>query len=170
MPLESPISQERGATSCFIPQSMHFPIWLLSTSFPSLWHSCMRKDCHPDTVPWKPTWQLWDSGKLPWTWVTPWWSECPSFNKCSKEPIGSWLVDQSGQLRLPITPDIFWQLKGSWERHTSRVDASMLKAAATFRFFTFLRTGEAVTSSDSRFDSWYHSEHGDVQVNINQKP
>ena len=72
--------------------------------------------------------------------------------------------------RLPITPEILQQLKKSWEGHPIRADASMLWAAATLCFFAFLRTGEAVAPSVSRFDSRYHLAYGEVRVNSIHNP
>ena len=75
------------------------------------------------------------------------------------------LAGRPKRTRLPITPEILQQLRGSWERHPVRADASMLWAAATLCFFAFLRTGEAVAPSDTGFDPRYHLAYGDVRVN-----
>lgn len=72
--------------------------------------------------------------------------------------------------RLPITPEILQRLRGTWERHPSRANASMLWAAATLCFFAFLRMGEAVSPSDAGFDSRYHLAYGDVRVNSTSNP
>ena len=66
------------------------------------------------------------------------------------------LAGRPGRTRLPITPEIFRQLRCSWERHPSRVDAVMLWAAATLCFFAFVCMGEEVVPSDSGFDTISH--------------
>ena len=51
-----------------------------------------------------------------------------------------------------------------WSEHTENHDASMLWAASCMRFFGFLRVGEIVIPSDSRFDPSSHLAFGDVRV------
>ena len=80
------------------------------------------------------------------------------------------LAGRPGRTRLPITPEILWQLRCTWEHHPSRVDVVMLWAAATLCFFAFLRMGEAVVPSDSGFDTHYHLAYGDVRFNSTRNP
>ena len=69
--------------------------------------------------------------------------------------------------RLPITPKILQPVKNSWEHLPSQRDAVMLWEASTF---CFLRMGEAVSSSESGFNSCYHLAYGHIRVNSRVKP
>ena len=80
------------------------------------------------------------------------------------------LTGRGGRTRLPITPAILRQLRHTWESHPSRADAVMLWAVATLCFFAFLRMGEAVIPSDSRFDARTHLSYGDIRVNSTSNP
>ena len=70
----------------------------------------------------------------------------------------------SSRTRLPITPELLWQLRSVWATWPQRRDASMLWAAACMCFFGFLRAGEVAIPSDSSFDPSVHMAQGDVQV------
>ena len=80
------------------------------------------------------------------------------------------LAKRAKQIRLPVTPEILQFLRKSWERLHVKADASMLWAAATFCFFGFLWTQEAMAPSDSGFEARYHLSYGDVLVNNVQNP
>ena len=80
------------------------------------------------------------------------------------------LAGRPKRTRLPITPQILRVLKNSWEHLPSRKDAVMLWAASTLCFFAFLRMGEAVSPSDTGFDSRYHLAYGDIRINSRAEP
>ena len=76
----------------------------------------------------------------------------------------------SSRTRLPITPELLWQLRNVWAKWPERRDASMLWAAACMCFFGFLRVGEVVIPSDSSFDPSVHLAQGDVRVDSVTRP
>ena len=66
--------------------------------------------------------------------------------------------------RLPINLPILRGLRTVWSENTEYHDASMLWAASCMGFFGFLRVGEIVVPSDSRFDQTSNLAFGDVCI------
>ena len=79
--------------------------------------------------------------------------------------------------RLPITPDILYKLKGSWEKDRQNSDMIMLWAASCTCFFGFLcsgegflRSGEVTVPSMSEYDPEGHLSEGDVSLDNLTEP
>ena len=71
---------------------------------------------------------------------------------------------QKQLVRLPITPDLLFELKSVWVGKTAYWDGYMLWAAAALCFFGFLRSGEITIPSDTCFDEGAHLSFKDVAV------
>ena len=72
--------------------------------------------------------------------------------------------------RFPITLTLLAQLQCSWLTSRSGRDASMLWAAATMCFFSFLRAGKVVVPSDSAFNPSIHLTVKDISVDSHSSP
>ena len=72
--------------------------------------------------------------------------------------------------RLPISVDILYALKQSWEKEASDRDCVMLWAAAALCFFGFLRSGEITVPDDKSYDPGAHLSFHDVSVDSITKP
>ena len=81
-----------------------------------------------------------------------------------------YLAGSPRRIRLPITPEILYLLRSSWEDLPSRSDTVLLLASSTLCFFTFLRMGEAVLPSVTGFDPCFHLAYVDIRVNSTRKP
>ena len=71
---------------------------------------------------------------------------------------------QSSRTRLPISPAILRKLKSVWQQRPNCYESAMLWTISCLCFFGFLRTGEAVASSDRDFDPSVHLCYTDVTV------
>ena len=80
------------------------------------------------------------------------------------------LASSSTCTRLLITLTLLAQLRCSWLTSRSGRDASMLWAAATMCFFSFLRAGEVVVPSDSAFNPSIHLTVKDIRVDSHFSP
>ena len=110
----------------------------------------------------KAIWQQCVTPKSHWGWGTPLWETC------QLEYVVKGLKQSyrpgSTQTRLPISPPILRGLRAMWSEHVENHDASMLWAASCMCFFGFLRVGEIVIPSDSRFDPSSRLTFGDVRI------
>ena len=70
--------------------------------------------------------------------------------------------------RLPITQEILRVLKKVWESDTDRDKVTMLWAAVSMCFSSFLRSGEVVVPKDDQYDETVHLSYGDVKPESSQ--
>ena len=72
--------------------------------------------------------------------------------------------------RLPITPDILYQMLTVWKSDSQNPDVIMMWAACCTCFFGFLRTGEITLPSQKDYDSGAHLSFGDVKLDAASNP
>ena len=72
--------------------------------------------------------------------------------------------------RLPITPDILYQMFTVWKSDSQNPDVIMMWAACCTCFFGFLRAGEITLPSQKDYDSGAHLRFGDVKLDAASNP
>ena len=72
--------------------------------------------------------------------------------------------------KLPITPKILRQIRGTWVRIDSDYNMTMLWAAAVTCFFGFMRAGELMVSQKGEFDASQHLTLEDVATDCKINP
>ena len=79
-------------------------------------------------------------------------------------------IEETGRVRLPITPNILRQLRALWAGNANEFDTIMLWAACCTAFFGFFRLGELTSQSTSGRSSAYGVSVGDVAVDNQENP
>ena len=76
----------------------------------------------------------------------------------------------STRARLPITPQMLWDMKNVWQRAPIGHHEKLMWAAACLCFFGFLRSGEVVMPSEREYDPDVHLCYQDIKVDSHQSP
>ena len=72
--------------------------------------------------------------------------------------------------RLPITPDILYQMLTIWKSESQNPDITMMWVACCTCFFGFVRAGEITLPSQKDYDSGAHLSFGDVKLDAASHP